>query len=186
MKSTQSSESPKSLPRFDAPIGPTVRTKSSKSPLAVLQLFLTAAILKSIVLQTNTFAESKGVRLDLHVEKLQAFLGMNIAMGLLRLPQVRDYWGTGSILSVPWFPSIMPRDSFFQILRYLHLVHTSTQKKKGEEGYDPLFKVRPLFDHLSGVFPRYYQPFRCLSIDETTKRLTRKTSYSMSNLCVGL
>ena len=81
MKSTQSSESPKSLPRFDAPIGPTARTKSSKSPLAVLQLFLTVAILKSIVLQTNTFAESKGVRLDLHVEELQAFLGMNMGKG---------------------------------------------------------------------------------------------------------
>lgn len=40
------------------------------------------------------------------------------------------------------------------------------QKKKGEEGYDPLFKVRPLIDHLSAVFPVYYQPGCELSVDE--------------------
>ena len=93
-------------------------------------------------------------------------MGINIAMGMLRLPQIRDYWATDQILSTPWFPSIMPRDRFFLILRYLHLVDNSLQRKKGEEGYDPLFKVRPLIDHLSAVFPRYYQPAQQLSVDE--------------------
>ena len=42
----------------------------------------------------------------------------------------------------------------------------STEKKKGELGYDPLYKVRPLLDHLVAVFPIYYQPEQQLSIDE--------------------
>lgn len=75
---------------------------------------------------------------------------MNIAMGL---PQIRNYWATEDIISTPWFPAIMPCDRFSQILRYLHLVDSSLQYKKGEEGYDPLFKVHPLIDHLSAVFP---------------------------------
>ena len=166
MKNSRSSEAPKSLLRFELPVGPTVRTKSAKTPLAVLGLFLTSMVLEGIVLQTNKYAQSKGVSLNLVVEELQAFLGMNIAMGLLRLPQVRDYWSTSTILSVPWFRSIMPRDRFFLIMQYLHLVDSSDQKKRGEDGYDPLFKVRPLLDHLSAVFPRYYQPSRCLSVDE--------------------
>ena len=43
---------------------------------------------------------------------------------------------------------------------------TSQQKKHGEEGYDPLYKVRPLLDHLLAVFPACYQPAQQLSIDE--------------------
>ena len=51
-------------------------------------------------------------------------------------------------------------------MRYLHLVDSSLQKKTGEVGYDLLFKVRSLLDHLAAVFPRYYQPVREVSIDE--------------------
>ena len=39
-------------------------------------------------------------------------------------------------------------------------------KKKGEEGYNILYKVHPLIDHLAAVFPKYYQPSRNISIDE--------------------
>ncbi len=104
--------------------------------------------------------------MDLHSEELLAFIGMNVAMGILRLPQIRDYWATNEILSTPWFPSIMSRDRFFQILRYLHLVDSSLQKKKGEDGYDPLYKVRPLLEHFSAVFPCFYQPEQQLLVDE--------------------
>ena len=87
-------------------------------------------------------------------------------MGMLHLLQVRDYWSTGEILATPWFPSIMSRDRFFKILRYLHLVDSAKQKKKGEEGYDILYKVCPLIDYFAAVFPKYYQPSHNISIDE--------------------
>ena len=60
----------------------------------------------------------------------------------------------------------MPRERFFAILRYPHLVDSSLQKKKGGNAYDALFTVRPLIDHLSAVFPRYHQPGQCMSVDE--------------------
>ena len=31
-----------------------------------------------------------------------------------------------------------------------------SKKKSGELEHDPLFKVLPLIDHFSAVFPRYY------------------------------
>lgn len=74
------------------------------------------------------FASKKGVSLQLYTEELQAFIGLNIAMGMLHLLQVRDYWSTGEILATPWFPSIMSRDRFFKILCYLHLVDSAKQK----------------------------------------------------------
>ena len=39
VKNSCSSEAPKCLPRFEPPVGPTVRTKSAKTPLAVLGFF---------------------------------------------------------------------------------------------------------------------------------------------------
>ena len=140
--------------------------KREKTPLQVFLLFFTLVLLETIVIKTNMMAAKKGVTLGLCIEELQAFIGMNIAMGMLRLPQIRDYWATDEVLSTAWFPSIMPRDRFFQIMRFLHLVDSSQQRKKGEEGYDPLLKVRPLIDHLSAVFPHYYQPGRQLAVDE--------------------
>ena len=135
--------------------GPTPRTKRENSSLQVFQLFITTILLEGIIKQSNAYAISKGTVLDLHLEELKAFIGMNIAMGMLRLPQIRDYWAQNEILSTPWFPSIMLRDRFFSILRFLYLVDNSLQKKKGEDGYDPLFKIRPMIDHLSAVFSRY-------------------------------
>ena len=87
-------------------------------------------------------------------------------MGLLKLPMLRDYWSTNQVLATPWFPSVMARERFFSILRYLHLVDSSLQKKRGEVGYDPLYKVRPILDHLTAIFPMYYQPKREISINE--------------------
>ena len=57
---------------------------------------------------------------EFYVEELQAFIGLQIAMGLLKLPQIKDYWCKNEIISTPGFPAIMPRDRFFTIMRYLH------------------------------------------------------------------
>ena len=157
---------PKELPQFVYAQGPSPRAKIAKTPLEVFQLFFTNVILSSIVQQTKLFAFQKGNDMEFCIEELMAFIGLNVAMGMLHLPQVKDYWSTSKILSTPWFPSVMSRDRFLKILKFLHLVDSTLQKKKGEEGYDPLFKVRFLVDHLAAVYPQYYFPSRYLSIDE--------------------
>ena len=63
------------------------------------------------------FAAMKGTSYnEFYVEGLQAFIGVHIAMGLLKLPQIKDYWCKNVIISTPWFPAIMPRDRFFTII----------------------------------------------------------------------
>ena len=62
------------------------------------------------------------------MEEFQAFTAIHIAMGLLCLPQIKDYWSTSEVLATPWFSSIMGRDRFLAILRYLHLADSSHQK----------------------------------------------------------
>ena len=166
MTSVDNQPKAKELPEFVHFQGTSPRTSSAKTPSEIFQLFFTTAILSCIVEQTKLFASQKGKTLELCNQELMAFIGINIAMGMLRLPQVKDYWSTNKILATPWFPGIMARDRFYTILRYIHLADSALQKQKGESGYDPLFKVRFLIDHLSAVYPQYYYPSRYLSIDE--------------------
>ena len=60
----------------------------------------------------------------------------------------------------------MARERLFCILQYLRLVDSSLQKKRGEVGYDALYKMRPLLDHVTAVFCMYYQHEREISINE--------------------
>ena len=87
-------------------------------------------------------------------------------MGPSRLPRLHNYWSTTPIFCLSWFSTVMSCDRF-SISRYLHLVVSSKQeKKRGEKGYDPLFKVRPLIDKTLEIFSKYYLPNRVLAIDE--------------------
>ena len=61
------------------------------------------------------------------------------------------------MLRTPWIPAVMSWDRCYKILSNLHVVGEPQQAKKGEEGYDPLFNVWPLIDHLAVVFLQYYK-----------------------------
>ena len=168
---TEISESTDSLPRRELPqfehsSGPTERTIRENTPLKIFQLFITQPILELIIQQSNLYAMQAGEFLSLSVEELLAFIGLNVAMGMVRLPRLHDYWSTKPMFRMPWFSAIMSRDRFFKISRYLHLVDSSKQQKRGEMGYDPLYKVRPLVDKVRNTFDKYYMPGRELAIDE--------------------
>ena len=130
--SAEEQATPHNLPPFSSSCGPTLCTKQTTTPLQVLQLFLTKAILEETVLQTKIFATQKKADFEFCYEELLAFIGITIALGLLKLPQICNYWSKHEIFATPWFPVIMSRDHYFQILQYLHLVDSSQQKKKGE------------------------------------------------------
>ena len=58
---------------------------------------------EEIVRQTKLFATQNKVNLEFCIEELLAFIRINITMGLLKLPQLRDYWSTNKVLATPWF-----------------------------------------------------------------------------------
>lgn len=93
-------------------------------------------MLASIGAESKDFAAEKNVDLKLGVEELEACIAISVAMGMLKLPRIRDYWAEVEVLKTPWFPAIMPRDCVLQVFRYFHVVDTSPQRKKGEPGHD--------------------------------------------------
>ena len=60
----------------------------------------------------------------------------------------------------------MTRDRFSLILKFLHLNDKNGQIEKGNPGYDPLYKLRPLLTSLLRNFQANYNPGRELSLDE--------------------
>ena len=95
-------------------------------------------------------------------EELMAFIGLVIAMGIVSLTSINDYWPTEPMHCHSWFRLIMPRNDFLQILRYIHVVDNTTAPQ-----YDKLRKIRPLIDCLGKVYKELYSPNKQLSIDES-------------------
>uniref|UniRef100_A0A0K8V2E6 PiggyBac transposable element-derived protein domain-containing protein n=1 Tax=Bactrocera latifrons TaxID=174628 RepID=A0A0K8V2E6_BACLA len=70
-------------------------------------------------------------------------------MSVFRCPNIESYWSKHSLECVR---VAMPSKRFYEIKKYLHFNDSSYMKKKGEEGYDQLYKVRPLIDTLNERF----------------------------------
>ena len=73
-----------------------------------------------------------------------AFIGINIAMGIVSFPTLDDYWSSDPILAHTWFRTVMSRNRLRQILRYVHVVDNSTAPAQTTPNFDQLWKVRPL------------------------------------------
>ena len=70
-------------PPFDEEAGPTPAAKSSDTPIDFFKLLFTDNLVDVIVEETNVYISQKGYL---------GYLGMNIAMGIVGLPELQDYW----------------------------------------------------------------------------------------------
>ena len=149
-------DSSNSLPECTQHLGCT-SNMTNKAPIDFFQLFFTDIILKSIVDQTNLFAQQymEGHELShrsrvqqwvcsVHdLAELKRFLALIIIMGLISFPSIKDCWVTSWPFATFTFSSIMSRDRFSFLLRFLYLNDSTKYIPKGEPGYDPLYKLRP-------------------------------------------
>ena len=103
-------------------------------------------IVNRIVVETNKYAqqqyEAAGKDFEtfqlVTKEELMAFIGIFIAMGLHRLPSIRDYWSTDWVLGVPSLVCCMPRHCLEKIFQYLHLNDNTNMVPKGNLGFDKI------------------------------------------------
>lgn len=98
--------------------------------------------------------------------EIKAFLGMTIAMGLVRQLNIQDYWSTDPVVSTPFFSSVMSRDRFLSIMSYLHLSDNTSAIPRSEEGYSPLQKLGKPYQDILANFESVYTPEKNLAVDE--------------------
>ena len=98
------------------------RLPNVTEPIHYFLLLFTEELVREIVEQTNLYATQNNATSfsPISVEEFYGFIGIMIAMGLCKLPRMRDYWQKG-IFGMAWFRSIMSRTRFFQIQKYLHV-----------------------------------------------------------------
>ena len=94
-----------------------------QTPLEIFSLFFTASIIQYIVTETNRYAAQclgEGKEWSTDEEEIKAYLGFCILMGIVRLPEVRDYWSTNKLLYYSPIASRISRNRFETISSYLH------------------------------------------------------------------
>ena len=67
---------------------------------------------------------------------------------------------------MPRFRSVMPRDRFFAILRFLHISDNSTAVTRGQPGHDRSFKIRPMITSHVAAWQADYKIGKSVRVDE--------------------
>ena len=98
--------------------------------------------------------------------ELQAYFGFYILMGMVKEPEIRDYWTKDPTFSYHPISDKISRKRFEEISRYLHFVNTDLLPKRGQRGYHRLQRVKPVIEMLRERFMAVYRPDVNISIDE--------------------
>ena len=93
--------------------------------------------------------------------EMKKFFGLVFHMGLVAMPSYRAYWSRSRLYKNDMFPSVMSRERFQSIMRFLH------SGDKPQQPDDRLAKVRFLINHLNNTMPEIYTPHKELSLDES-------------------
>ena len=157
-----------------------VTTRNLKSCLDFLELFFTQEVWQLLVSQTNLYAEQKrgptesSVWYPVTESEMKAWISLYLNMGLVTKPNLSSYWSTDPVLSSPFFPSVMSRTRFLQILRYLHFADNTLAPPRDSADYNKLYKIQPL---VIARFQEVYTPERQLAIDETLIKFKGKVHF---------
>lgn len=144
-----------------------------KKELDFYKIFVTDDLLNYMVTETNRYAQqmksqnnnSRHARIkswhDTTYDEMKFFLATIMWMGLVRLPQVRNYWSKNNIYTNK-INSILSRNRFEILVRVWHFCDNSNPPEN-----DRLYKITPLINMLVERFQYAYVPEENFCIDET-------------------
>ena len=124
-----------------------------RDPLSFLKLFISDSFMEILVEQTNLYAERRMQATDLRrnsrmkqwrpmtLAEMKVFLSVIISMGLVQKRDVQDNRALDNIQDTPFYRKIMSRDRFLSILSNFHITDNLQQIPRGQDGFDPLYKV---------------------------------------------
>ncbi|UYV61213.1 PGBD5 [Cordylochernes scorpioides] len=175
---------PLEKPTFSGTSGPKAAFfPGTLSPYSVFKQFFDEELFRTIKLETNKYArmvidkERKKGPLNprgllakwkaVSIAELKIFLAIIIHMSLVVKPRLREYWSNHIGMRTAFCKSTgMARERFEAILSMLHLNDNMLYIPHGQPGYDPIYKIRTLFDSLVNKFRTWYSPDEKLTIDE--------------------
>ena len=156
---------------FASFVGPVNPLGSDSTPLQYFQEIFRDNTFEYIAEQTNLYAEQNPPGDSYNwkptcAEEIKLLIGMFLMMGIHRLPSIPDYWSKNPILGVQCISRCMPLLRFKALMRCLHLNDNSKAPRPGEEGFDKLYKIFPLFDIVGHNSLTKYMPHCENAVDE--------------------
>jgi len=117
-------------------------------PISAFQQIFHDTLNDHLVYQTNLYImqTNKMNTKPAFFNEMKQFLGINILMGIKKLPRYRDYWSSIMEIRDTYITSNMPVYRFGWYLSKLHVNDNSLIKSRNEPGFDKLFKIRPILD----------------------------------------
>jgi len=93
-------------------------------------------------------------------------------MGLVQYPRLEYHWSKTLLYNCSLCPSVMTKKDFFLLHGFLHFADNRNSNLD-----DKIYKVRKLFELLSGRFHQYYTLNWDLTIDERIVKFTGRLSF---------
>ena len=160
------------------------------SPYDFFKLYVTDDLLDLMVRETNRYAAQfiadnigslKPHSLvhkwkDTDREEMSVLLGLLLHIGLLYKPRLSMYWSTDELFYTPVFSSVMPRDRFLILTRFLHFADNS-RCNFADPPRDRLYKIRPVIDFVKARCREVYYPSTELCVDESLVLFKGRSSF---------
>lgn len=183
------------VPVFSPSFGPQ-NFPSLPTALGFFFLFFRLEVFQHIVDETNRYARQEnmekdnkdsdwydedGNAIEITVEELKAFLGVQIMMGIIKLPTLRSYFNEQEpFLYQPEIAKVFPRNRFLAIMRYIHLNDNENLPPRDDPSFK-LYRVQPLVDFMKmfclDTFEQYFPADQELSIDEAMIKYKGRLSF---------
>ena len=124
-------------------------------------------LLSMMKIESERYAAQNGRQFQISEEEFCAFLGVNLLMGINKLPTMKSYWSVDEGLGNSLIQKVMTRARFLGVLQNIHFAdkHKELPPQESEE-YDHAWKLRPLFDDIGKHFQDLLQPEAPQSTDE--------------------
>ena len=158
----------------DEHVGIKVDIPDKDDPSFFFNLFMTDDFWNNLVARSNEYAQrvinsSRPLRRksvlnkwkEVTVSEMKQFVGLVFHMGLVSMPTYKSYWSEDRLYKNEMFKSVMPRDRFTSIMRFLNFGEEPATEN------DRLAKIRFLLNHLNNTVPELFTPDKELSLDES-------------------
>lgn len=171
--------------------GPKLNLPADADPIQYFLLFFNDDIMNDIINETNRYAREKISKLqlsprsiwhkwsDVNLIEMRAFLGLVINMGLISLPDIKDYWSGDWTTNIKFFGDVMSRDRFLQIFWMLHVGNDNIQVDN--EALKRTQKIHGIIEKIEKLFHKYFIPGRNIAIDESTVGFKGKILFKTYN-----
>ena len=108
----------------------------------------------------NADSKTKPDWRDTTEAEIKAFIASLIVIGNNKRPRFRSYW------SMEGFCSVMCRDRFMVLLRFLHVADNTRTVPRGQHDRDRCFKISPVVNILINQWQAVFFIDKCTSVDE--------------------